>query len=71
MQKIEIGRNKEYTKLQYVKSKNAETIVEYVASLPFMIEIKSAPCVKGEYFYLFFILPNDFSGPITVGNLDD
>lgn len=59
-----------HTNLRYVKSKSMDTIVEWVNSLPFKIEIKSI-FPQGPMFFLTFTLPDN--GPILpLGeNLDE
>lgn len=46
------------TRLRFVSSKDATKLVEFVDGLPFKIEIKGAPVLKQDTFYLFFVIPD-------------
>ena len=59
------------TQLRYVRSKNADSIIEYTGKLvPYKVEIKGNPTfVKGKW-YLWFILPEDLMKELPFGDLD-
>ncbi len=60
------------TQLRVVWSKDPELLAQWVSALPFKIEIKGNPILKGNRFYLFFILPPGFmeNDQSLGGNLD-
>jgi hypothetical protein len=59
------------TRLRYVKSKSADTIIEYTNKLlPYKIEIKGAPTYVEKRWYLWFILPENLMKELPFGDLD-
>lgn len=54
-----------HTALSYIKSKDIDLLLSYVWKLPYKIEIKGAPVLKGKSWYLFFVY-----GDSQANNLD-
>lgn len=48
--------SKKSTQLRYACSTDPQLLVSWVNSLPFKIEIKGNPLLKGNKFFLFFTL---------------
>ena len=59
------------TRLRYVRSKNPDSILEYVNKLlGYKIEIKGNPIfVKGKW-YVWFVLPEELVKELPHGDLD-
>jgi len=47
------------TRLRWSASKDADLLMSYVNKLPYRIEIKGTPVLKGAKWFLWFILPDD------------
>jgi len=47
------------TRIRYISSKDVDEIIGFVNRLPFKIEIKGNPVLKGSKWFLFFILPEN------------
>ena len=58
------------TRIRYVASKDVDLLISYVNSLPYKIEIKGNPILKGKKWFLFFILPDNANKEIITGDLD-
>lgn len=49
---------KDSTQLRYVKSKDLDTIVEWVNLLPYKVEVKGSAFFANGKFYLTYVSPN-------------
>lgn len=56
------------TRLRYARSKDPDALVKWVNGLGFKIEIKGAPVKDGKFWYLWFILPENFH--IKMNNIE-
>ena len=64
-------RKTDNTQLRYVRSKNADIIVEYTNRLlPYKIEVKGNPTFANKKWYLWFIIPDDLMKEMPFGDLD-
>lgn len=59
------------TRLRYVKSKSADSIIEYTNRLlPYKVEIKGNPVFVDKKWYLWFVIPEDNMKEMPFGDLD-
>ena len=60
-----------HTRLRFIRAKSVETIIEYVNSLTYKIEIKGSPVFAQKKWTLFFIPPDEIdSKKVKFGDID-
>jgi hypothetical protein len=47
------------TRLRYISAKTAAALTAAVSALPFKVEIKGGPTLRGGRWYVFFVLPEN------------
>lgn len=59
-----------HTRLRYVQSKKPEKLVQFLASIPFRVQIYGAPVWDGKLWTLWFVPQDDISKDVKSGLLD-
>ncbi len=58
------------TKLRFISAKKPETLILWVNSLPYKIEIKGNAVFNGGLWFLYFVLPDTSLKEVPSGRID-